>query len=158
MTREEQIVSLRSALDWLKDDVEVIEAEVDPVLEAGALHKAFDDGPVLLAENLKGYSHARMVMNFWGRQERMVKIMGLTDYSQAKLKLLDAIKHPIPPKEVKTAPCHEVFIPRNKSTPWLYSLWSNTRKLTAVAFLAMASSLSVARFAKRGPISLPSTA
>ena len=117
MTREEQIVSLRSALDWLKDDVEVIEAEVDPVLEAGALHKAFDDGPVLLAENLKGYPYARMVMNFWGRQERMVKIMGLTDYSQAKLKLLDAIKHPIPPKEVKTAPCHEVFIPREQVDP-----------------------------------------
>jgi len=39
MGREEQIVSLRGVLDWLNDEVEVIEAEVDPVLEADAIHK-----------------------------------------------------------------------------------------------------------------------
>lgn len=118
MGRAEQITSLRGALDWLKDEVKVIEAEVDPVLEAGAIHKAFDDGPVFLAQNLKGYPHARMVINFWGRKERLVKVLGLDDYSQAKFKMLDAIKNPIPPKEVKDAPCHEIFIPKEEVDPF----------------------------------------
>ncbi len=37
MTREEQITSLRGTLEWMKDELEVIEAEVDPILEAGAI-------------------------------------------------------------------------------------------------------------------------
>ncbi len=118
MAREDQIVSLRGALDWLGDDVKVIKEEVDPVLEAGAIHKAFDDGPVFLAENLKGYPHARMVINLWGRKERLVKLMGLDDYSQAKFKILEAIKNPTPPKVIKDAPCQEIFIPREEVDPF----------------------------------------
>ena len=118
MTREEQIVSLRGTLEWMKDEVEVIEAEVNPMLEAGAIHKAFDDGPVFLAQNLKGYPHARMVINFWGRRERLVRLLGLETYKQAQLKMLDAIKNPIPPREVTDAPCHEVFIPREGVDPF----------------------------------------
>lgn len=117
MTREEKITSLRGALEWFRDDVEVLEAEVDPVLEAGAIHKAFDDGPVILAQNLKGYPHARMVLNFWSKRERLARVMGIQDYSQAKLKMLEALKNPIPPEEVQTAPCQEVFIPREKVDP-----------------------------------------
>ena len=93
MTREDQIVSLRGTLEWLGNEVKVMEAEVDPVLEAGAIHKAFDDGPAFLAQNLKGYPHARMIINLWGRRERLVKLLGLEDYSQAKLKILEAVKN-----------------------------------------------------------------
>ena len=118
MTREEQIVSLRGALDWLKDEVKVIQAEVDPVLEAGAIHKAFDDGPVFLAQNLKGYPHARMVINMWGRKERLAKLLGVSDYNQAKFKILEAVKNSLPPKVVKNAPCHEIVIPREKVDPF----------------------------------------
>ncbi len=117
MTREKQITSLRGALEWLKDEVKVIEAEVDPVLEAGAIYKAFEDGPVFLAQNLKGYPHARMIINFWSKKERLAKVLGVDDYSQAKFKILEAIKNPIPPKEVKNAPCQEVFIPREEVDP-----------------------------------------
>lgn len=118
MKREEQIVDLRKTLEWLKDDVKVIEADVDPVLEAGALYKAFDDGPVLLAENLKGYANARMLINFWGKKERVAKLLGLNSYDQVKFKLLESIKNPIPPREVKKAPCHEIVIPKENVDPF----------------------------------------
>ena len=129
MTREDQIVSLRGTLEWLGNEVKVIEAEVDPVLEAGAIHKAFDDGPAFLAQNLKGYPHARMIINLWGRRERLVKLLGLEDYSQAKLKILEAVKNPIPPKEVKDAPCQEIFIPREEVDPFaLFPMVKYTEK------------------------------
>jgi len=114
MTREEQITSLRGALDWMKDELEVIEPEVDPVLEAGAIHKAFDDGPIFLAENLKGYPHARMIMNFWGRQERLARLLGLNSYKEVQLRMLEAVKNLIPPRVVENAPCHEVVIPHDE--------------------------------------------
>jgi 4-hydroxy-3-polyprenylbenzoate decarboxylase len=117
MTREEQVISLRGALEWLKDEVKSIEAEVDPVLEAGAIAKAFDDGPVFLAQNIKGYPHARMIINFWGRRDRLARVLGVDDYGQAKYKIWEAIKHPVPPREVKEAPCHEIFIPREEVDP-----------------------------------------
>lgn len=118
MTREEQITSLRGALDWMKDELEVIESEVDPVLEAGAIHKAFDDGPIFLAENLKGYPHARMIMNFWGRQERLARLLGLGNYKEVQLRMLEAIKNPVPPRVVENASCHEVVIPHDEVDPF----------------------------------------
>ena len=118
MTREEQIINLRSTLDWLKDEVKVIKGEVDPVLEVAAISKAFDDGPVFLAENLKGYPHARMVMNLWGKKERTAKVLGVDNYKQVKFKLLEAIKKPIPPREVKEAPCQEILIPKDQVAPF----------------------------------------
>jgi 4-hydroxy-3-polyprenylbenzoate decarboxylase len=118
MTREKQIISLRSALDWLKDELKVIKGEVDPVLEAAAISKAFDDGPVFLAENLTGYPHARMVINFWGKKQRTAKVLGVDDYKQAKFKVLEAVKNPIPPREVKVAPCQEVVISKDKVVPF----------------------------------------
>ena len=36
MSREEQITSMRGALEWLKDEVKIVKPEVDPVLEVAA--------------------------------------------------------------------------------------------------------------------------
>lgn len=115
MKREEQIVSLRRTLEWLKDEVKVLKAEVDPVLEVGAISKAFDDGPVFLAENVKGYPHARMIINFWGKRSRAAKLFGVDSYSEAKFKVREAVNKPILPKEVKEAPCHEIVIPAKEA-------------------------------------------
>ncbi len=108
-TREAALKSLRSTLDWLGDDVRYLEAEVDPVLEATAINKAFDDGPAFVAENVTGFPNARLIASLWGRRDRLHRLMGVETPKQALLRVIDAVKHPIPPVEVTDAPCQEVI-------------------------------------------------
>ena len=118
MSREKNITSLRDTLEWLKDEIKVLKAEVDPLLEVSAIHKAFDDGPVFLFENIKGYPHARLIAGLLGRRDRIAKLMGVDSFNVAKFKLIDAIHNPIPPKEVNEAPCQEVVIPKEEIDPY----------------------------------------
>ena len=118
MTREEALKSLRSTLDWLGDEVKTVTAPVDPVLEATAIHKAFDDGPAFLMEDVVGYPNARLIASLWGRRDRLCRLLGADDMSDTKHRILDALKNPIPPEEVSDAPCQEVVIPAEKVDPF----------------------------------------
>lgn len=117
MTRKEQITSLRSTLEWLSDEVKVVEAEVDPVIEATGINKAFDDGPVFVFQNVIGFPHARLVASLWGRRDRVARLMGAESLKEAKLRVIEAIKQPVPPLEVTEAPCQEVIIPKEEIDP-----------------------------------------
>lgn len=117
MSRELNICSLRDCLSGLEDEVKIIKEEVDPLLEAGAIHKAFEDGPVFLCEKLKEFPDARMVINLWNRRERVARLCGTSHYNQVKFKMLEAIRNPIPPSIVESAPCQEVFIPKEGIDP-----------------------------------------
>ena len=117
MTREEALVSLRTTLDWLGDDVKVMKAEIDPIIEACAVAKSFDDGPVLVAENIKGYPHARYVAGLWSRRERIARLCGVEQFKDVKLKIAEGLKNPLPPKVVDSGPCQEVFIPASELDP-----------------------------------------
>ena len=52
MDRNEAMVDQRKSFEWLKeqdpDEVKIIKAEIDPILEVGALNKAFDDYETVL--------------------------------------------------------------------------------------------------------------
>jgi 4-hydroxy-3-polyprenylbenzoate decarboxylase len=118
MTREEALKSLRTTLEWLGPEVKRVKAPVDPVLEATAINKAFDDGPAFLMENVVGYPNARLIASLWGRRDRLCKLLGAKDMADTKFKILDAIKHPIPPVEVRNAPSQEVVIPKSDVDPF----------------------------------------
>jgi UbiD family decarboxylase len=129
MSREEQITSMRGALEWLKDEVKVVKAEVDPVLEVAAINKAFDDGPAFLFENIKGYPDVRMIASLWGQRDRIAKLMGADSFNGAKFKLIDAIKNPLPAKEVKEGPCQEIVIPGEEVDPFkLFPMIQHTER------------------------------
>ncbi len=116
MTREEAFVSLRKTLEWLGDDVHYIDQPVDPVLEMTAISKAYDNSKALVANDLVGYPDARMIANLWATQERCARLIGVAQYKDIKLKLLEALRNPIAPREVEeaAAPCQEVFIAGNE--------------------------------------------
>ena len=116
--RTEALKSLRGTLAWLGDEVKTLTQPVDPVLEATAINKAFDDGPVFLMDQVAGYPNARLVASLWGRKDRVRRLLGCEDYSQAKNAILSAIKAPIPPVEVAEAPCQEVVIPKEQVDPY----------------------------------------
>lgn len=117
MTREEALNSLRSTLEWLGDEVRVLEHEIDPVLEACALAKSFDDGPVLVGENIKGFPNARYIANLFAKRERIARLCGLEHFKDVKLKIIEGVKNPLPPREVAEAPCQEVVIPGAEVNP-----------------------------------------
>ena len=118
MKREQALRSLRHTLEWLGDEVKTIAAPVDPVLEATAINKAFDDGPVLLMDNVVGYDNARLIASLWGRRERVARLLGCDRFEDAKDRILEALKTPIPPVEVVDAPCQEVVIPKRQVDPF----------------------------------------
>ncbi len=122
MERKEAMVEQRKTLEWLKeenaDDVKVLTQEIDPLLEVGALNKALDDGPVFLCENIKGYPHARYVVNLSGRADRVAKLFGVDDIRKAKFKIIEAAQNPIPPVIVADAPCQEIVIPGEEVDPF----------------------------------------
>lgn len=107
-SREVALKNLRSTLDWLGDEVRYLDAEVDPVLEATAINKAFDDGPVFVAENVTDFPDARLIASLWGRRDRLHRMMGVETPREAALKVIDAVNNPVAPLEVDEAPCQEV--------------------------------------------------
>ena len=107
-SREDALKDLRSTLNWLEDDVRYLDAEVDPVLEATAINKAFDDGPVFVAKNVTDFPDARLIASLWGRRDRLHRMMGVDSPREAALKVIDAVKNPITPVKVAEAPCQEI--------------------------------------------------
>ncbi len=112
--------SCREAIDFLKaeGDLKVIKPEVDPILEVGAINKAFDEGPAFVCDSVKGYPNSRYIVNMYGRRDRVAKLLGCKEFKDLKFKILDAIKQPTPPRVVTKAPCQEVFLPKEEVDPW----------------------------------------
>jgi len=128
MERNQAITDLRTTLEWLGDDVKWLAPEVDPVIEATAISKAFDDGPAFVAEHIKGYPGARYIGNLWTRRERVAKLVGVDDYRDVKHRIIHAVKHPIQPKVVSDAPAQQVVIPHERLDPFaLFPMVQHTR-------------------------------
>lgn len=104
--------SIRNALQYLdsKGDVEHVQTEVDPIYEIAGILKALDKGPVLCFENIKGYPNFRNIGNFFSRRDRLADLFGVDDPKNLKMKFVEAIKKPMPPKMVSEAPCQETVI------------------------------------------------
>ena len=109
------ISSLRGAVEYLskQGQVTTIKGKVDPIYEAVGIAKALDGGPVLHFENLKGYPGKSYVVNLYSKIERICELFDTKDYKELKLKCLNAIRNPIPPKLVEKAPCQDVVITDN---------------------------------------------
>ncbi|GAB6153787.1 UbiD family decarboxylase [Desulfosporosinus burensis] len=115
---KKDITSLRSTLEWLKNEegeILVTDVEVDPFLEMTGIQKSFDGGPTLLFENVKGYDNARLSCNLFATGSRLAKIFDVKDYSQLKFKIAKGINNPIAPRIVEQdqAPCQEVCVTEN---------------------------------------------
>jgi 4-hydroxy-3-polyprenylbenzoate decarboxylase len=109
---KKDISSVRSSLEFLKEEGDLIitDKEVDPIYECSGISKAFDGSPPILFENVKGYPNSRMLTNYFGDRSIIAKLFDIDDWTKLKFKVLDAMKNPIPPIEVKEAPSQEVVI------------------------------------------------
>src|SRR5262249_47538689 len=112
---KKDISSLRSTLEYLRDTGELVatDTEVDPHLEVAAIQKHFDGGAPLLFERVKGYPNSRIMNNLFATSERIARLFDVDDPKKFKFKAVEAIRSPLPPIEVKDAPCQEVVITRD---------------------------------------------
>ncbi len=106
------ISSLRDTLAFLEGSgqLEKISAEVSPILEISGIEKSLENGPALLFENIKGYPGVRDLGNLFSRTDRVASMFGVETYPEVKVKCLESLRHPLPPKEVQQAPCQEVVV------------------------------------------------
>src|SRR5438477_10130191 len=109
---------LRSALDWLKAQGDLIETdrEVDPDLEVTGLQKHMDGGCPVLFNNVKGKPNHRIVTNLFGDMKVINKMFGWKDDAERVKKLAYALSRPLKPVEVEQneAPCQEHVIENSK--------------------------------------------
>ncbi len=107
--------SMRGAIDILREgkDLLVIDKDVDPILEISGILKALDGGPPILFEKIKGYPGVRNIGNVISKEETAAKIFDVADPRKMKFKCHEAIRKPIPTREVIQAPCQEVVITEN---------------------------------------------
>ncbi len=124
------ITSTRSALDSLKAEGEVltIDKEVSPILEIAGIEKALEGGPALIFENIKGYPGVRDLGNLFATRERAAKMLGIADHKQIKNRCREALKKPITPKIVESAPCQEVVVTENIDVMGMMPVLKHTPK------------------------------
>src|SRR5216683_3011459 len=106
--------SLRTALDWLaaQGDVLSTDVEIDPDLEITGVQKHLDGGPVLLFNNVKGKPHVRAITNLLADINVVDKLFGYKTPPERTRNIADAMTHPLKSVEVSQneAPCQEEVI------------------------------------------------
>src|ERR687886_2162825 len=98
---KKDITSLRSALEWLDSQGDVIktDVEVDPDLEITGLQKHLDGGPVLMFNNVKGKPHARAITNLFSDINVVDKMFGFKNPTERTKKIAHAMTRPLKPVE-----------------------------------------------------------
>jgi 4-hydroxy-3-polyprenylbenzoate decarboxylase len=98
----------RAAIEFTQKTGEclTIEKEISPVYDIASLTKAFDGGPLLIFENIKGYPKWKAVTNLFSRRERIARYFD-TSIPNLPKRIIEAIKNPIPPSIVKDPACQE---------------------------------------------------
>ncbi len=109
------ISSLRSTLEYLEAAGELVttDVEVDPHLEVAAIQKHFDGGAALLFNKVKGYPNARICNNIFANADRIAKLLDVDEPRNLKHKVVEALRAPLPPVEVKDGPCQDVVITKD---------------------------------------------
>ena len=132
------VTSLRSALEWLASQGDVIETdvEVNPDLEITGVQKHLDGGPVLLFNKVKGKPHARAITNLLADMNVVDKMFGFANPTERTKKIAHAMTHPLKPLEVsqREAPCQEDLITDDLDV---------NKYITAIRHTALESELTV---------------
>src|ERR1700684_939787 len=109
-----QAFDLRSTLEWLRAEGELIETdkEVDPDLQVTGLQKHMDGGCPILFNTVKGQPNHRVITNLFGDMAIINRMFGWKDDPERVRKLAHALSHPIKPVEVaqSESPCQEHVI------------------------------------------------
>ena len=118
MALERQRVPYTDMRDFIrlldeKGLVHHVTAEVDPVLEIGAItaRSLERQGPAIIFDNVKGYPDKPMVVNLLSTIEQVALAFG-TEPDEAKIqeRVVGGMDHRLPSVQVDSGPCKEVIV------------------------------------------------
>jgi len=100
-----QAFDLRSTLQWLRSNGELIETdkEVDPDLQVTGLQKHLDGGCPVIFNKVKGKPNHRVLTNLFGDMKVINKMFGWKDDPERVRKLAYALSNPLKPVEIPLA-------------------------------------------------------
>lgn len=126
----EAVRNLGTTLEYLQqtDEVLVSAKDVDPDVEVVALQKRFDGGHALLFDNVIGYPNARVITNIMATEDRLGRLFGVADARKLKFKYVEALRHPIAPREIDESPSQEVVIDKDIDVWPVIPMVSHTRQ------------------------------
>ena len=114
LASEHRAMDLRSTLDWLRSEGDLIETDkpVDPDLEVTGLQKHMDGGCPILFHNVKGKPRHQVLTNLFGDIKVINKMFGWKSDAERVKKLAYALGHPLKPVEIphNEAPCQQHVI------------------------------------------------
>jgi len=101
-------MSLRSFLKQMQKENQIIHIreQVSPRFEISSIMKAFDGGPILVFDNVKG-SKTKVVANTCATRERLCSALSVKP-EKLYQKMIESWRNPTNPKIVKTGPVKEV--------------------------------------------------
>ncbi|WP_313303367.1 UbiD family decarboxylase [Diaphorobacter sp.] len=107
----QSVKSLSAAIDEAQanDDLLRIEREANPYLEVAAIARTTDSGPVVVFDNVRGYSGQRIVTNVFSDRQRIARWCGI-DPLDLPRRIADAALHPIASRETTQAACQQNVI------------------------------------------------
>ena len=108
-------MSLRSFLEEMEKDREVIHVkdQLSPRFEMSAIMKAFDGGPILFFDNVKGHT-TKSVANVCGTRQRICSALKVGPENLYQ-RLINAWRSPTSPKIMREGPVQEVVEKPNLS-------------------------------------------
>jgi UbiD family decarboxylase len=107
---QDELRSLRTTIDYLRRTGELLETdvEIDPRLEFAALQKHLDGSLPMLFANVKGYPGKRLFTNLFAMASRTARLFGVEETCKFKFKAVEALRRPLPPRVVESAPVQEI--------------------------------------------------
>ena len=86
MAKKKDLTSMRSALEWLKSEGELIEVdkEVDIIYEIAGIQAALEGGPAVRFNKLKGFPGTRDCGNVFAREKNVAKMFDVAEYKKLK--------------------------------------------------------------------------
>lgn len=112
---KKDVTSMRSALDWLKSEGQLLEVnnEIDIIYEIAGVQAAMEGSPPLLFNNIKGFPGRRDVGNVFSRMSNICRMFDVKSTKELRWKCVEAMRHPLPPRVVTEAPSQEVVITKD---------------------------------------------
>src|SRR6516162_9486082 len=97
---EHRAMDLRSTLDWLRSEGDLIETDkpVDPDLEVTGLQKHMDGGCPVMFRNVKGKPNHRVITNLFGDMNVINKMFGWKDDVERTRHIAAAFRKPLKPE------------------------------------------------------------
>src|SRR3990170_7069803 len=100
VTAPHQAFDLRTTLDWLRSQGDLIETdkEVDPDLQVTGLQKHMDGGCPVMFHTVKGKPNHRVITNLFGDMNVINKMFGWKSDAERTRKIAQAFRKPLKPE------------------------------------------------------------